>query len=71
MSRFFEQYSPEEKVNVLSFSIQNKKEQIDDLNEKVWMLETELGILLESIRKLPRKERELLLRGLKDQKSYF
>ena len=71
MSRFFEQYSPEEKVNVLLFSVHNKKGQIEDLEEKVWMLKTEMSILMESIRKLPRKEKEITIKRFERSRKSF
>jgi len=46
MSRCFEQYSPDEKVNVLQFSLHNTRWQVNDLEEKVWMLKTEMSFLM-------------------------
>ena len=71
MSRCFEQYSSEEKINVLSFSVHNKKGQIEDLKDKVWMLEAEISILMESIRKLPRKEREITIKRFERLRKSF
>jgi len=71
MSRCFEQYSPDEKVNVLQFSLHNTRGQVNDLEEKVWMLKTEMSFLMESISKLPRKEREITIKRFERLRKSF
>jgi len=71
MSRCFEQYSSDEKVNVLAFSLHNTREQLEDSKEDIWMLKAEISFLMESIRKLPRKEREITIKRFERLRKSF